>query len=364
MISLTAKETKTLDDRIRDGRFDNIFDNIGLKVRDTETELDKAKEEKSNQNDSIEERLLLSDLDRDFAVKMSLIPENYKNVKFSEEAVKANLKTQYEQYNKAYGVVGFQTYMRVTSNILSDIRLKKKPKRSWIIGAPNGFGKTSFVTECLIHCLKNAWKVAPYISLTELSELRTEEEQRLMRPFSYELTKGRYDEKEQRFVKEDELARSAYINGYLPGDIVKNARIITSRYSWSEYINADVLFVEFSGIMSKEIESLMFRQLLTIRSSKGLPTIALISTSLDPYIKDKALNNYVWSEVLSYSRPASLKGMTDTEFKKLMEKCEYDRVLHISAYKVRKTISVVKSEDNKTGQKINICDEKTGIISE
>ena len=80
----------------------------------------------------------------------------------------------------------------------------------------------------------------------------------------------------------------------------------------------------------------MLYQLLSIRGAKGLPTIAMISTSLDPYVNDYTLKELVWDEI------KSTKDEADS----------YDRVTHISCYKKRKDSLALNDKD----------DDDTGII--
>ena len=127
-----------------------------------------------------------------------------------------------------------------------------------------------------------------------------------------------------------------YTEGKKAHDIIKKPMIIQSAHSWSEYINAKCLFVSFTDVISKDLESHVLYQLLNIRGAKGLPTIAMISTSLEPYLKDVNLKEYVWNEIIDYT-----------------DKDTYDRVQHVSCYK-RRFLDFEKETQ---------ADEETGIIS-
>jgi hypothetical protein len=280
-------------------------------------------------------QVILTEYDREFAVKKRLVPEIYKDVKFDEGAIRRNLVEQHKKAQGIYKIYHFKDYIGICNEILTTIRAGKLPRRSWIIGAPNGFGKTSFVNECLITMLKQGWITAPYVSLSELATIRVSEEQRLMRPFSYKTVTGIYSEKEQDFMSEKQ--HMTYMNGISSRDIVKNPIFITNGYSWSEYMNASCLFVSFTDVVSKDLESHVLYQLLNIRGIKGLPTIAMISTSLDPYMKDLNLRELVWNEILDYD-----------------DKDNYDRVKHVSCYKNKK-LSLDFDEK---------MDKDTGIINE
>ena len=268
------------------------------------------------------------------AVGLKIVPEHYRNVRFDEYSIRNNLINQHKKSRKAYRVHHFKDYMEICNEILTALRSGNVPRRSWIIGAPNGFGKTSFVNECLMTSLKNGWITVPYISLSELAEIRVAEEQRLMKPFSYEATTKYWSEEQQDYLTEGQYY--SYTNGKHAHDIIKKPKIVQSAHSWSEYMNAKCLFVHFTDVVSKDLESHVLYQLLSIRGAKGLPTIAMISTSLDPYLRDIQLKELVWNEILDYND-------NDT----------YDRVKHVSCYKMRYV--AFEKEDK--------AEEDTGILS-
>ena len=273
---------------------------------------------------------------RDLAVRTKLIPENYRNVRFDENKIRENLREQNKRSARMYKIYRFKQYISICSEILTALRQGVLPKRSYIIGAPNGFGKSSFVNEALIIMKQYDWICAPYISLSELAILRAAEEQRLMRPFDARLKQMRYNIDTEEFIKQNGFPEYNYRNPKEPIDLVKVPTVITNNYSWSEYINAKCLFVHFTDVISKDLESHMLYQLLSIRGAKGLTTIAMISTSLDPYVNDYTLKELVWDEI------KSTKDEADS----------YDRVTHISCYKKRKDSLALNDKD----------DDDTGII--
>ena len=265
---------------------------------------------------------VLSGAERDQAVRERIVPQSYRDATFNIEKIKENIRAQYK-LNKMYKVYKFNDYANVCNNILCTIRMKQLPDMSYIIGAPNGFGKTSFVTECLMTLRAHGYKVAPYISLWELAQIRVDNEHRIMNPY-------------RKFIKEDDQV--VYYEQNSSDLYIKKPQIVTNGYSYSEYINADCLFVSFTDIISKDIESHTLYQLLSIRGAKGLPTIVTISTSLEPYENDRALKEYVWDEIRNYNE----------------NRKSFDRVYHVSCYK-RKDLNL-----NNQGQNI---DSDTGIVS-
>lgn len=264
----------------------------------------------------------LTEEDREQAVIEGIVPRTYKYSAFDLDKIKDNLRAQYKKSKGLYKVYRLKDYSQICLEILSTIRMKKLPGRSYIIGAPNGFGKSSFVNECLITLRKQGYKVAPYISLWELAQIRVDNEHKIMNPYR----KYKEDNRDYSYTEPNKVV------GYL-----KKPEIVTGRFSYSEYINADCLFVSFTDVISKDIESHTLYQLLSLRGIKGLPTIVMISTSLEPYENDRALKEQVWDEIKAYDE----------------NKDWYDRVYHVSCYK-RKNIGLENKDEE--------VDSDTGVV--
>lgn len=323
--------------------FDDAFKEAGIATESVAETYDKLKTEADSADMNINEKRQrfeqsqklfygLSNSDREEAVKEFIVPRTYINASFDVEKIKNNIRAQYKK-SSIYKVYKFSDYTNICEEILSTVRMKQLPKCSYLIGAPNGFGKTSFVNECLITLRAQGYKVAPYISLWELAQIRVDNEQRIMSPYT------RFKEVPG---EDGEYSRYSYTEARtVIAPYSKNPEIISGRYSYSEYINADCLFVSFTDVISKEIESHTLYQLLSIRALKGLPTIVMISTSLDPYENDAVLREQVWNEIRCY---------------KETENC-YDKLYHISCYRMKKTID--SGLDNK-GEDI---EADTGIVS-
>jgi hypothetical protein len=315
-------------------RFNDAFDSIGLGNESIMTSKDILDEEmkkagmqieSANKNKLPTQKLItgLTVEDRLQAVREKLVPECYMDAEFNIDKIKTNLRADFNKSGKLYKIYRFNEYKAICDQILTVIRMGKVPDRSYLIGAPNGFGKTSFVNEALITLRKTGKRVAPYISLWELAQLRIADEQRLMKPF--------------RKFTEGENGTVHYIEQNVSTDYIKKPTVITNGYSFSEYVNADCLFVSFSSIVSKDIESYMLAQLLSMRGNKGLPTIVTISTALEPYENDNRLKEFIWDEIKNYDNRQS-----------------YDRVIHISCFKRKELTLNSKSEG---------VDKDTGIVS-
>lgn len=184
-------------------------------------------------------------------------------------------------------VAKYDTYTETLNTILGQI-ITSKLKNSYIIGAPNGFGKSTFVYTALKRLLAQNKKVVPYLSLVELAEKKVEYETRLLEKL-----------KNPRFSKP--LRRE-------PDEFI-----------WKDFIEADVLFTFMSAVGSKEIESMILSAIMTLRASKNRPTVVMMSTSIEPYIYDDKLRKYYWDDMFTYSNKEEEVGV--------------DRLIHRSCYR-------------------------------
>ena len=185
-------------------------------------------------------------------------------------------------------VRNFGAYADGLENILTSIAYGKL-NRSYIIGAPNGYGKETMVYTAMKLLLAQKKKVVPYKSLVELAGIKADYEQNLLRQFRGGGTKQSKQE----------------------------------RFTWTDYLEADVLFTYLSAVSSKELESDVLYSILSIRAKNGLPTIVMVSFSLDAYVKDPKLRKYYWDDMLAYKVKEGESSL--------------DRLIHISCYKLYKT---------------------------
>lgn len=261
-----------------------------------------------------------------------LVPDAYRSATYSTAKIKENLSKEYAK-NKYFKVARFKQYNETICNILTTLRAGQLPSRSYLIGSPNGFGKTSFANEAIKIMFKQGFFTVPYISLVELSEIMEAEQNRLMTGGSF----NRYSTKiqmtndivgenlerkyEKNLIPAEEYAQWMYTDAYsYKGTdlrITKSPQLVTGRFSFSEYINADCLFVYFTSPTFKIIESNTLKTLLNIRGVKGKPTIVMISDSLDLYTSNKNLRDYVWSEIMATDEDQQV----------------YDRLYHVSCFK-------------------------------
>lgn len=241
---------------------------------------------------------------RKYAVRTGIIPNDYINARFKPEIIRKNITEQQNMTGHKFKVENFNEYCEVCNSIINTVNMGKLPDRSYLIGAPNNFGKNSFATDCLLASIHNGWLTVPYISLVELADIKLENDKATMHGLmgigtrsskqKMDYGTGKYYDPEPNDLYTEGLTSSNFMEFKLPN-------VIKGRYSWSEYINAPLLVCFFSGIQSKAVESEMIYSLLNIRGAKGFPTIALISTPLDLYKKDPYLGPTVWKEIMAYS---------------------------------------------------------------
>lgn len=248
---------------------------------------------------------------RDLAVRKKLVPLKYKDCEFDADRIQKEIAEDIQRKNRMYTIERFSNYKEACYGILSTLRTGNVPDRSYIIGAPNGFGKTSFAYECIMIMEDKNMRAVPYVSLMELAEIKIAEEKRLMNGS----LGGRVVENGFLYDSSDERYEKLPVN-------------ITGCYSWSEYINSECLFCYFTDVASRNIESRTLYQIINTRAVKALPTVVMISSSLNPYINDRILNEQVWDEIL---------GIENVRY-------GYDRLTHVSCYK-RKRNAIMNAED-------------------
>ena len=253
--------------------------NTGLRVKcncQVSASLDnkKAQEEKTTAI-----KVKISNTDKFKAV----IPKDRREDEFNIEFVKDNISKM--AIAQGYKIIGFNGYINIINLILTQINNYKLTK-SYIIGAPNGFGTTTFVYTAIKRLLAQDKKVVPYISLSEIAEKKIEYDNELL----------------------------ARLRKYNRGKIVETD---STGFNWKDYLEADVLFTYLSSLDSKQVESSILNTLLKIRGNNGKATIVIINTTLKAYLTDNKIKEYYWDEMLEYN----------TKLNRL------DRLTHISTYK-------------------------------
>lgn len=198
---------------------------------------------------------------KEIALENGLVPESRINDQYDKEFFRVRIDEMCAKQNCK--VKDYELYTETLDEISAAISLGVL-RNSYIIGAPNGFGKTTFVYSCIKKLIAMNRKVCDYISLFELAELRADREAWILN------NKSRQEEEERKFT-------------------------------WKDYMKADVLFTYFTDIENKKIESKALKTIIDIRGPKELPTIVMIASSLKPYVNDVELKRYVWDDILAYN---------------------------------------------------------------
>lgn len=245
-------------------------------------------------------------------VRMKLVPAHRINDAFSGEHVKivavqmgAKLKCDLSS------LADMDRYLKTLEGILAGLRSRKVPERSYIIGASNGFGKTTFANNAIKIMAANGMKAVPYISLTELAEKWTDAMVKLRDRIEYRGKKAA-----NKFEKDDE------------------GEELQVDYDWSDYVNADLTIVYLTStnelVMWAETQCL--KTLLELRDTKGKPTIVFTSESIDWYMNSENVSKYMTSHIIE-AQP-DLDGKSEFNNKALNNTVEnrYDKLEHLSVY--------------------------------
>lgn len=163
--------------------------------------------------------------------------------------------------------------------ILATLRAGKLPGKSYAIGAENGIGKTTFATTALKIAAQQGKTVVPYTDMSNLAE-KYVEYSKAMRDTLERSKRGLY--------KEDEDTQKSF--------------------TWRDYVEADVCIVSLTGgnadIAYVELDTLL--TLITRRSDNRKPTIVMMRTPVEYYVKFDDVRRYLIKELFT------TKGKTGT----------------------------------------------------
>ncbi len=238
---------------------------------------------------------------KELAVQRRLIPEARMNDEFDEQFVKNRVVDMCRSQDCQ--IKNFQKYIDTLNEIILSISFGNMNK-SYIIGAPNGFGKTTFANTCIKRLSAMDKKVAPFISLFELADLRVEHEKKLLGWATSSKKPEKVEDGEEQPIEYE--------------------------YTWKDYMQSDVLFTYLTTLENKKVEVLTLKAIIDIRGPKGLNTVVFTDSSMNPYLNDCNLKKIVWDDILAYSDDAA----------------SCDRLLHRSCFKIyNNTIKAKAGED-------------------
>ncbi len=221
-------------------------------------------------------------------IEEGIIPEHRIEDDWNEAVLRDNIG---KMTGSAYGSAAFTVdegrltkYIKTLSGLLSTIRMGEKLKSSYLIGASNGFGKTTFANTAIKICRQNGWKVVPYVSLLEIAECKRE------------IT--------QKYKLKDFITRSEQEldNGFgEPSEDEEDGNSQVAKiWQYKDFVNADLLITFLSDVEPEtaNIEMFTLNALLRERSNKGKATIVLMETGLAWYKNNPFIKKYVLNEVL------------------------------------------------------------------
>lgn len=251
----------------------------------------------------------------DKILKMKLVPAHRIEDSFDENHVKIVALQMCGLLKCRINTESINKYISTLSTILTNLRSRKLPDRSYIIGASNGFGKTTFANTAIKVLAANGMNTVPYISLTELAEKWADYTEALSKRLENNSRKIR------KIVEPDE-------------DDEYNVK---NEYDWKDYVEADLAITYLTSTNEEVmwIEMQALKHLLELRGSKGRPTIVMTHESLEWYKNSERIRKYIMTSILEAqatetSREKMEFGRNELAYN-LKEK-RYDKLEHISTY--------------------------------
>lgn len=207
-------------------------------------------------------------------------------------------------------IPAFELYKSAMRNVLGYLTSNKDLDYSLLLSAPNGFGKTTFVYSCIKLMLMNGMKVAPFISLFELAQLRydymnnktwrhldgnilSDTEIQIRNEASYNnslvFNSDYINRKNKNEAEEDNNVSVTVTKPFIDmTDAEKDAYIIdikTKKYTYKDYLDADILFCQLSVAEQAYLEISTLKAILDYRGLKCKPTIILTDRDIEIYKK-------------------------------------------------------------------------------
>lgn len=201
------------------------------------------------------------------AVLEGVIPKNRAKDEFDSELAQIKIETL-AQASSAMGCPNKDEYLRTLNNILVAVT-NGTLDRSYILGAPIGCSKTTFVMTCLKRLVNANKKCVPYLSLTELASIQKE---------SLKAIGGRQPSG----------------SGEKP--------LAAEKFHWKDFLEADVLFTYLTNYEAAVTELSILKSLLYQRGISGKPTIVMTSSSVRLYESNDMLKSMFWSDICLYDK--------------------------------------------------------------
>lgn len=340
------------------------FKSLGIEVK----EVDKAEALKSKNKVSDKPVMLVGESLNKSLIEGALVPAKYIDLEFDPSAIKEELIKEWAR-TKRYTIKNFQDYISTLSGILTTLRMGQVPDRSYLIGFSSNtpLANMAFAVTAIKLMYAHGMNVVPFVHCTDLCGVMNLENHRLsgdgpLRNLEYsvytaakeydrftlgsdalvkavaneclkKINTDNIDESENIGYKLSRSSEATTLQGMMRKQPVFY-RTAASRFSWSEYINADLLICWVGIDSQREAESKALYGVMKARAAQGKPTICFIGTSLDIYTSDHSLYANYWCE---------MEDIQDNSPR-------YNRFTHISCYKMYSTLGKVSSgiDDKRT----------------
>lgn len=224
----------------------------------------------------IKERVTLVDLnllkDREMYNKLiQVIPESRLKDEYSHDYYRYNVEMQL--INQGYKLSNEEEYVATLTKLLNEASLGEITE-SYLISAPNSFGKTTFIHTIMKRLLLHNRAVVPYIDLSSLAKLRLS-----------------YNE-------------SVY---FLTKSNIKKEILDFNGFNWEDYLKADFVAVKLTDYESSLLEGSVLNRLVVSRGERGLPTIVTTNMPVAGYLGNRNLKQLYWDDILVYNSAKKCK---------------------------------------------------------
>lgn len=233
---------------------------FGVKIKCSCVE---EKQERIQKAKRVEEFSKISGVDNDMLVNLGIISPERKGDDFNRDRTQAFADNMLKMFKDCVCPdKQLNDYLTAMTKIIVELRAGQLPSHSYIFSSHAGFGKETFVNTCNRIAFERQFKVVPYISLMELNEKRLD---------------------------------------YM--DEIKDRKKLmnNSQYTWSSYVNADIVFVYMASsapgqaFSRSELDDAVMTEfsvldtLLSLRSKRNKPTIVMSNRRFLIYRKIKML---------------------------------------------------------------------------
>ena len=179
-------------------------------------------------------------------------------------------------------------------------------ERSNLIGSPKGMSKTTFANTCIKELVQSGKKAVPYTALADLALLYLNHIKNVTSA-RYVGLNSLYTSVKYNTNKEDESSENEE-------ETLEVAEYL-KEFKWSDFLSAEVLFVELTSPHTAALEVDLLRLLLSSRAKVNKPTICTINIAPASYAYGNHLatsffNEYIDRTSSNYRNYGSLKHVS------------------------------------------------------